>query len=331
MMTAMSCTGQSFARPRGRCPAACAALTGGEAAERIVIARLLGTVILAKALILTFDGRAARNLMPPSARPLPPRFTDAADDRSGRSDAGRVEFLDLGFDPRTPQQVHAWLAARDADSAFAYVVTPNVDHMVRLAEASAEVRTAYADADLCLCDSRVLARLARFTGVELGVVPGSDLSADLFRDLLHPGDAVCLVGGSDGDGERLAALYPGIAVVQHRPPMGLRGDAVARRAAVDAAVAARARITLFAVGSPQQELLAYEMAQRAEARGTALCIGASVEFLLGTQTRAPQFVQRLSMEWAWRLLTDPRRLARRYLVEGPAIFPQVWRWRRARR
>ncbi|WP_375427130.1 WecB/TagA/CpsF family glycosyltransferase [uncultured Sphingomonas sp.] len=243
----------------------------------------------------------------------------------------RAEFLDLYFDTWAIDRVRSWLAERDADSPYAYVVTPNVDHMVRLANAPAEVRRAYAEADLRLCDSRVLARLAAFAGVRLSVVPGSDLTADLFQTLLRPEDTVCLIGGDDGDGDRLMALYPALTIMQHRPPMGLRRDPVARGRAVDVAVAAGARVVLFAVGSPQQELLAREMADRPDARGTAMCIGASIDFLLGTQTRAPEIVRRLSMEWAWRLLTDPRRLARRYLMEGPAIFPMVWRWRRARR
>lgn len=242
----------------------------------------------------------------------------------------RVDFLDLAFDGWTLAEVCDWLAARDAVDPYAYVVTPNVDHIVRLADADEAVRRAYADADLCLCDSRVLARLGKAVGVSLSVVPGSDLSAELFRRLLRPGDTVCLVGGAAGDAERLMAMRPGVQVVQHRPPRGLRHDAGARRVAVDAAVAAGARFTLFAVGSPQQELIAREMADRPDARGTALCIGASVDFLLGAQKRAPRVVQRAGMEWAWRLLDDPRRLARRYLVEGPAIFPLVWRWRRAR-
>lgn len=242
----------------------------------------------------------------------------------------RVEFLGLEFDTWSPARVRDWLAARDADSPYAYVVTPNVDHMIRLADAPAAIRRAYDEADLRLCDSRVLARLARWAGATLSVVPGSDLTAILFRDLLRPGDRLCLVGGEDGDGARLEALAPGVTIAQHRPPMGLRDDAAARARAVDAAVAAQARVTLFAVGSPQQELLAREMADRADARGTALCIGASTDFLLGTQRRAPRAVQRSGLEWAWRLLGDPRRLARRYLVEGPAIFPMVRRWRRDR-
>lgn len=249
-------------------------------------------------------------------------------DKAGSSDS--VEFLGLSFDRWLPDQVRGWLDERSANSPYAYVVTPNVDHMIRLADSPVAVRRAYEQADLKLCDSRVLARLAGMAGIDLTVVPGSDMTADLFRTGLHDGDRVCLIGGKPGDGARLQALYPGVTMIQHCPPMGLRNDPVARAAAVDAAVAAQARLTLFAVGSPQQELLANEMAARSNAGGTGLCVGASTDFLLGTQRRAPRLIQQLSMEWSWRLLTDPRRLAHRYLVEGPAIFPMVWRWHRAR-
>jgi len=242
-----------------------------------------------------------------------------------------VEFLGLDFDVWTPDRARDWLAARAAGSPYAYVVTPNVDHMVRLSGAPADIQCAYADANVRLCDSRILARLADFAGVTLSVVPGSDLTAQMFEQVLQPGDRVCLIGGDARDGDLLAARYPGITIIQHLPPMGLRHDAAARAEAVDDAVAAQARFILFAVGSPQQELLAHEMAARVDARGTGLCIGASIDFLIGRQNRAPRIVQRVSMEWAWRLLTDPRRLAKRYLVEGPAIFPMVLRWRRQAR
>lgn len=243
---------------------------------------------------------------------------------------GRTDFLDIGFDPLTQADVLAWLTARGADSPFGYVVTPNVDHVVRLAHAPDDVRRAYGRADLCLCDSRVLARLARWCGIVLPVVPGSDLVAAVFARVLRPDDRVCLIGGRDGDAAALQALYPGLDIIQHRPPMGLRTNLAAQQAAAEFAASTAARLTLIAVGSPQQELLAVTLADTRGARGTALCIGASVDFLVGSQTRAPRAVQSMGLEWAWRLGTDPRRLARRYLIEGPAIFPLVWRWRRAR-
>jgi len=242
----------------------------------------------------------------------------------------RIEFLGLDFDSRPSGDVRAWLSARGEESGFAYLVTPNVDHMVRLGKAGAQVQRAYREADLCVCDSRVLSRLARLCGVDLPVTAGSDLVRALFDDLLADGDRVCLIGGSAELAARLVERFPHVVILHHDAPMGLARNPAARAAAVAFAAAAKARFMLLAVGSPQQELLAWEMARSGDVGGTALCIGAGVEFLIGVRARAPRIVQRAGMEWAWRLIGEPRRMWRRYLVDGPAIFPAVWRWRRAR-
>ncbi|HWW64870.1 MAG TPA: WecB/TagA/CpsF family glycosyltransferase [Sphingomonadaceae bacterium] len=242
----------------------------------------------------------------------------------------RVEFLGLDFDDRPTAAVHAWLARRTAESDFAYVVTPNVDHMVRLQGAGESVWQLYRDADLCLCDSRILSRLARLCHVDLPVTTGSDLVATFFARIVKPGETICLIGGSAKMAEALGRRYPTLVIRHHEPPMGLLQDAAARARAVAFAAEAGARVTMLAVGSPQQELLAWEMARSDSVRGTALCIGAGVEFLLGTRSRAPEKMQRAGLEWAWRLVAEPRRMWRRYLVTGPAIFPATWRWQRAR-
>ena len=175
-----------------------------------------------------------------------------------------------------PRQVHDWIAARDARSDFAYIVTPNVDHVVRLERAGPELHRTYSQAALCLCDSRILRRIARFLGVPLTLVSGSDLVATLFNQILRPRDRVCLIGGREGHKTSLMRLYPGIEVVQHIPPMGLQTNPEARAAATDFAARSGARVILLAVGSPQQELLAAEMVRCPGIKGTAMCIGASV-------------------------------------------------------
>ena len=244
--------------------------------------------------------------------------------------SGQVEFLGLDFDLRPAIAVRAWLGERNAASDFAYVVTPNVDHIVRLSKANEAVWRAYRGAALCVCDSRILSGLARLCGVTLPVTTGSDLVHALFHDILVARDEICLIGGSAELAAELACRFPALVIHHHAPPMGLAGDREARARAAAFAAQAAARVTLLAVGSPQQELLALDMARSGTARGTALCIGAGVEFLLGIRARAPRPIQRLGLEWAWRLLVEPRRMWRRYLVDGPAIFPLVWRWRRAR-
>ncbi len=241
----------------------------------------------------------------------------------------KAVLFDIGFDVLDCGQVHDWIAARDANSHFGYVVTPNVDHVVRLETAGPGLRRIYDQAALCLCDSQILRGIAKLLGIRLTLVPGSDLAAALFDHILHTQDRVCLIGGSDTHPASLARLYPGIEVVQHIPPMGLQNDPAARAAATRFAAQSRARIILLAVGSPQQELLAAEMARDPDIRGTALCIGAAVDFIVGERRRAPMPLRRAGLEWTWRLATEPRRLARRYLVDGPRIFPMAWRWWRA--
>jgi N-acetylglucosaminyldiphosphoundecaprenol N-acetyl-beta-D-mannosaminyltransferase len=236
-----------------------------------------------------------------------------------------VEFSQLNWN----EAVAAVVAAADGPR-FTTIVTPNVDHIVRmdrLGETSLGLRTraAVADADYCLCDSRILSRLARLRGVTLPVVPGSDLSAAIFNSALKPGDLIAIVGGDADTVADLAGTYPGLQVIQHIPPMGMINNDVAMDDAARFIVGCGCRFNFVAVGAPQGELLLHRARQLGATRGVALSIGASIDFLTGRQKRAPRLIQKLGFEWAFRLLSEPKRLSRRYLVDGPRIFAIVLR------
>jgi exopolysaccharide biosynthesis WecB/TagA/CpsF family protein len=241
-----------------------------------------------------------------------------------RHEFPRRNFLGLGFTNIGTSEALAWLQGRTSGSEYAYLVTPNVDHMLNLQQ-DQQLRQIYEGADLCLCDSRILARLASLSGIKLHVVPGSELVSLLLR-AVGPGRSICVIGSSSDISTRLSELLPHVKISCHVPPMGLRHNRDAQAAAVAFIRLNPADYIFLAVGSPQQEILADLIRRDRNIRGTALCIGAAISFFTGESKRAPRWMQRLSLEWAYRFSQEPRRLAHRYLVKGPAIFPAYARW-----
>lgn len=211
---------------------------------------------------------------------------------------------------------------------YGYVVTPNADHLIRLDEEPA-FRLLYRDAGFVLLDSRFLARMiALGGGPRLPVCAGSDLTAALFESVIAADDPLVLIGGDRGQADALAARYGLTRLAHHNPPMGFIRDAAAVEAALTFVEAhSPFRFCLLGVGAPQQEMLAQMLLARGRAAGLALCIGASVNFLTGVERRAPVWLQRLGLEWLFRLLQSPRRLAHRYLVRNPKVFALLRRVR----
>lgn len=230
-----------------------------------------------------------------------------------------VRLLGLDFADLDASGAAELVAGRPAGDPLCWIVTPNADHLVRLSRRP-ELAPLYADAALRLLDSRVVARLARLLGLPVpAVAPGSDVVALLLRRHLAPAEPVTVIGLDARHLPALARAVPQARFRHHDPPMGFSDDPQAMRRAVDFVLAHPARLIMLAVGSPRQEVLARALAA-AGATGTALCIGASLEFVAGVRARAPGWVQRAGLEWAHRLASEPRRLARRYLLDSPAIL-----------
>ena len=236
----------------------------------------------------------------------------------------RTPFVGIAFDQLELPAAVDWIFAHLTDRAFQYIVTPNVDHRVRLEKLwqtpiGDELSAACQNAALCLCDSRVLSRLGALYGKRLTVVPGSDLTAALLGRVA-PDARIALIGGDAETHRALVARYGLSNTTQHMPPMGMLGRPEAMTAAVDAIRQSNADIIFIAVGSPQGEILAHRAKLAGLTHGVALCIGASIDFLTGRQARAPLWMRRAGLEWLFRLSTQPRRMWRRYLVDGPRIF-----------
>jgi N-acetylglucosaminyldiphosphoundecaprenol N-acetyl-beta-D-mannosaminyltransferase len=230
-----------------------------------------------------------------------------------------VYFLGSRFDTGSIEEAASNILAETSGS-FRYVVTPNVHHMVRLLEDPVAMQPLYERAWRVFCDSRVLSQLARFRGLRLPVVTGSDLTALLIARAEEQRLKIALVGPTAAACAALKTRYPALDAEVHTPPMAFVNSEHELQKCIDFVIKTQAPLTFLAVGTPQQEILAHRIADHPEARGIGLCIGASIDFLTGKQRRAPVWVQRAGFEWLYRLLSNPRRLAWRYLIECPRIF-----------
>lgn len=213
----------------------------------------------------------------------------------------------------------------------AYVVTPNVDHIVRAESDASYVAIAQA-ADLSLADGQPVvwaARLLRERGVEK--ISGSDLMPALCAAAADRGLSIFLMGGMPGEAEKAAAVlkerHPTLVVSGlYCPPFGFERDEAESRRIVSAINASGAAIVFVGVGSPKQER--WIAAWRSELRcGLLLGIGITIAFIAGTVRRAPPFMQRLGLEWLYRLAQEPKRLGPRYakdLVFAWIVARELW-------
>lgn len=242
---------------------------------------------------------------------------------------GLAQFLGIRFDRLAMDEAVRWIEDRESGARFGFVITPNVDHVVTVHEPGREpwrdaYRQAVAASDLSINDSRILARLAGLSGVELPITPGSDVVRALLSRAAAREGTLALVGGRAGEADWLRRALPRWRIAHFDPPMGVRDDPTAQAAIAEFVEGAGAGLVLFAIGAPQSEIVAHLVARRGRAGGVGLCIGASVEFLSGLKRRAPRWMQRAGLEWLFRLASEPGRLWRRYLLRGPRVFHLWW-------
>lgn len=209
-------------------------------------------------------------------------------------------------------QIAALLAAR---KSFA-VATLNLDHLVKLRRDPA-FRAAYAAQSHVVADGNPVVWLQRLAGRPVELIPGSELIEPVVAMAARLGVPVALLGSTAETlaltSARLKADHPLLVIVACiAPPQGFDPEGQGGETALTQLAAAGARLCLVALGAPKQEVLAARGLRMLPETGF-VSIGAGLDFIAGTQRRAPLWVRRIAMEWLWRMALSPRRLARRYL------------------
>jgi N-acetylglucosaminyldiphosphoundecaprenol N-acetyl-beta-D-mannosaminyltransferase len=232
----------------------------------------------------------------------------------------RVRIGHLWIDSLTFVEALAEIERMVESGGGGVVFTPNVDHVVQV-EKNLAFRAAYETVGLSLVDGQPLVWASRLLGAPLPAkISGSDLVMPLLRRAAERQWRVYFLGGAPGAGEEAARavrqqLDVNIAGID-APRVGADGVATDEEAVLARIEAARPHIVLAAFGAPKQELLIHRIAGRVRP-AVLLGIGAGLDFIAGRVRRAPPWMSRSGLEWLYRLVQEPRRLARRYLVEDP--------------
>jgi N-acetylglucosaminyldiphosphoundecaprenol N-acetyl-beta-D-mannosaminyltransferase len=211
-----------------------------------------------------------------------------------------------------------------------WIVTPNLD-ILRQFTTSAECRRLVLAASHRVADGLPIVWASRLAGIPVPErVPGSDLVLSMPEAAAGAGLSVFLLGGNPGvaaaASRRLESRWPELQGVNYySPPFGFENDPRELDRIREALRAARPALVLIGLGFPKQERL-IRLLRSELPEIWFVGVGISLSFLAGDQPRAPAVLQRLGLEWMHRLWHEPRRLFRRYVVQGFPFVLRLFGW-----
>lgn len=227
----------------------------------------------------------------------------------------KVDILGMDFDNFSKQELLSKLRK-------GVVFTPNVDHLMKLRR-DPEFVSVYQKADFKICDSQIVMYASKFLGKPLKAkLSGADLFPWFCDYHKHNEDIkIFLLGGMEGvarEAQRRINDRTGreIVVDEYSPPYGFEKDPEECANIISMIARSPANVLVVCLGAPKQERWIANYRDALPDIDIFMAVGAAVDFEAGYKPRAPHYVSELGLEWLYRLMCEPKRLWRRYLVEG---------------
>lgn len=213
----------------------------------------------------------------------------------------------------------------------AFVVTPNVDHIVQL-EKGGELCEVYKNANLILADGKPLIWISKWYGTPIKEkISGSDLFPLLCEHAVKRNYRIFFLGAAKGvaakAAKNLSKRYPGLQIVgTYSPPMGFEKNTSELLNIEKKIKRVAPHILIVGLGCPKQELFIFHNRERLNVP-ISLGLGASLDFEAGNIRRAPKWMSDYGFEWLFRIFQDPKRLIKRYLFDDCKIFYMIFKYK----
>jgi N-acetylglucosaminyldiphosphoundecaprenol N-acetyl-beta-D-mannosaminyltransferase len=242
-----------------------------------------------------------------------------------------IDLFGLKLSRMTYKQTLDWLDASvlKRENSRACVFSANVDQLVRYHN-DLNFRETYKIADLIIPDGMPVVWSTKLVGTAVPErVAGIDLLYGLCSRAVQNGQRCFLLGALadvvQAAADNLQQRFPRLVICGWQHGYFQRDEPI-----IHSINAARTDLLFVGMGSPRQEIWLHNNFPRLHCR-LAMPVGGTFEVLAGRRRRAPALVQKTGMEWAWRMLQEPRRLGKRYLVEDLRFVPMVFGELRSRR
>lgn len=243
----------------------------------------------------------------------------------------RIKFMNTEIDNLTMKETLDEIDKLILKNDKSYVVTPNVDHIVML-ETDVELKNIYRDASLILADGKPLLWISKWYKTPIKEkISGSDLFPLLCEMAAKKGYSMFFLGAAEGvaakAAENLKKKYNGLKIVgTYSPPYGFEKDEIESEKIIDMVKEAHPDILILGLGSPKQEKFVYHYCKDLGVP-ISLGLGASLDFEAGNIRRAPKWMSNHGLEWLYRLIKEPKRMFKRYIIDDCKIVKLIIKYK----
>ena len=246
----------------------------------------------------------------------------------------RIKFLNTEIDNLTMDEAVQKIEQLILNRKPSYVVTPNVDHIVKLEE-DKEFQNVYKKADLILADGMPLIWISKMKNNPIKEkVSGSDLFPEVCKIAANKGYKIFLLGAAEGVADKAAynlkEKYSGLNISgTYSPSYGFENKQDEIEKIIKIVNNAKPDILAVGLGAPKQEKFLYKYKKRLNVP-VSLAIGASIDFEAENIKRAPKWMQSSGLEWFYRLYKEPKRMFKRYIIEDIKIIKIAIKYRKVK-